>query len=81
MAAKFKNLSRTIIISFISSVPIIGVAQLVRLFAQKNITQTILICIGGVLVYSVISILLRNDVVIDMLSTITDKIKKVFKRV
>lgn len=76
---KFKNLTKTIIISFVSSVPMIGVSELVKLFVQSNILQIILICIGSVIVYGVMSILLRNDIVIDLLQNILNKTKKVLK--
>ena len=77
---KFKNLKRTIIISLISCISIVVVAELIKLFITNNIAQTLLICFGGVASYGIVSILLKNEIILETLGQIKDKVQKVFSK-
>lgn len=71
---KFRNLKKTIFISLISCIAIVGVSEVVKLFVQENTLQTLLICAGGVISYGIVSILLRNEVIIEILMQLKNKV-------
>ncbi len=71
---QFKNLKRTILISFASCIAIFIVSELVKYFIKTIFLQTALICIGGLIAYVIVSILLKNDIVIELLEQLKDKI-------
>ena len=76
----FKNLKRTVIISLISCIAIVLVAELIKFLVENTIWQTALICIGGVIVYGIVSILLKNDIAIELFNSIKFKTKGLLKR-
>lgn len=73
---KFGNLKKTVFISLVSCIAICLVSFIVKFFIENILIQTILICFLGVLVYGVISILLKNEIILDILKELKSKFKK-----
>ena len=77
---KFHNLFRTIVISAISCVAIYAVFIAIKIFFENIFIQTMLTCILGVLVYGIASIILKNEIMLEIIKQIKNKARKVVKR-
>ncbi len=76
----FKNLKRTVIVSFISCIAIFAVSEVIKIFVANIILQTALIVIGGVGAYAIVSLLLKNDIAVELFNNIINKTKSIIKR-
>lgn len=77
---KFKNLTKTIIISLVSCLAIIGVSELIKLLVSNNIAQTLLICACGAISYGIVGLILKNEIIVEIAKQIKDKAKKVIEK-
>ena len=71
---QFRNLKRTVGISFVSCIAIFLVAEVIKFFVKPLLLQTILICGCGVLAYGIVSIILKNEIVTELLDQVKGKI-------
>lgn len=78
---KFSGLKKTILVSFISCIAIFAVAKLVEFYVKGTVLQTILTCIFGAGAYGLVSVLLKNEIIIEMLGQIMEKLKLKRKRI